>query len=111
MSVTSSGQMAAPLTLADHSPPSTKRWVIRRKAEVVAAVRGGLLSLDEACKRYTLTVEEFLAWQRAIDRHGLAGLRATRVAAIPQLKFRNAPKRKPFVNFNFRVLTSDFCGH
>ena len=43
--------------------PGTKRWVIRRKAEVVAAVRGGLLSLEEACARYTLTVEEFLAWQ------------------------------------------------
>jgi hypothetical protein len=67
------------LTLADLPPPGTKRWVIRRKAEVVAAVRGGLLSLDDACRRYTLTVEEFLAWQRAIDRHGLAGLRATRV--------------------------------
>ena len=59
--------------------PNTKRWVIRRKAEVVAAVRGGLLSLDEACRRYTLTVEEFLAWQRAIDRFGMPGLRATRV--------------------------------
>ena len=73
------GPDGSPLTLADLPPPSTKRWVIRRKAEVVAAVRGGLLSLDEACKRYTLTVEECLAWQRAIDRHGLAGLRATRV--------------------------------
>jgi len=73
------GPDGSPLTLADLPPPSTKRWVIRRKAEVVAAVHGGLLSLDEACKRYTLTVEEFLAWQRAIDRHGLAGLRATRV--------------------------------
>jgi len=73
------GPDGSPLTLADLPPPSTKRCVIRRKAEVVAAVRGGLLSLDEACKRYTLTVEEFLAWQRAIDRHGLAGLRATRV--------------------------------
>jgi len=73
------GPDGSPLTLADLPPPSTKRGVIRRKAEVVAAVRGGLLSLDEACKRYTLTVEEFLAWQRAIDRHGLAGLRATRV--------------------------------
>jgi hypothetical protein len=73
------GPDGSPLTLADLPPPSTKRWVIRRKAEVVAAVRGGLLSLDDACKRYTLTVEEFLAWQRAIDRHGLAGLRATRV--------------------------------
>jgi len=73
------GPDGSPLTLADLPPPSTTRWVIRRKAEVVAARRGGLLSLDEACKRYTLTVEEFLAWQRAIDRHGLAGLRATRV--------------------------------
>jgi hypothetical protein len=73
------GPDGSPLTLADLPPPGTKRWVIRRKAEVVAAVRGGLLSLDEACRRYTLTVEEFLAWQRAIDRHGLAGLRATRV--------------------------------
>jgi Protein of unknown function (DUF1153) len=73
------GPDGAPLTLADLPPPSTRRWVIRRKAEVVAAVRGGLLSLDDACKRYTLTVEEFLAWQHAIDRFGLAGLRATRV--------------------------------
>ena len=47
------GPDGSPLTLADLPPPSTKRWVIRRKAEVVAAVRGGLLSLDEACKRYT----------------------------------------------------------
>ena len=67
------------LHLADLPPPNTKRWVIRRKAEVVAAVRGGLLSLEEACNRYTLTVEEFLAWQRAIDRYGLAGLRTTRM--------------------------------
>ena len=66
------GPDGSPLTLADLPPPSTRRWVIRRKAEVVAAVRGGLLSLDDACKRYTLTVEEFLAWQHAIDRFGLA---------------------------------------
>ena len=57
----------------------TKRWVIRRKAELVAAVRGGLLSLEEACERYTLTVDEFLSWQRSIERYGLPGLRATRV--------------------------------
>ena len=49
------------LTFADLPLPDTKRWVIRRKAEVVAAVRGGLLSLDEACDRYQLTNEEFLA--------------------------------------------------
>lgn len=68
-----------PVTLDDLPPPDTKRWVIRRKAEVVAAVRNGVITLEEACDRYTLSVEEFLSWQRAIDRHGLRGLRATRV--------------------------------
>src|SRR5690606_3579543 len=73
------GPDGSPLTVADLPPENTKRWVIRRKAEVVAAVRGGLLSLEEACTRYTLTVEEFLSWQQSIDRHGLAGLRTTRI--------------------------------
>ena len=58
-------------------PPVGTRWVPRRKAQVVTAVRGGALSLDEACRRYALTVEEFLSWQRAIDKFGLDGLRAT----------------------------------
>jgi hypothetical protein len=34
--------------------------------------------MDEACKRYNLTMEEFASWQRAVDRSGLAGLRVTR---------------------------------
>lgn len=61
----------------DLPPAETKRWVVRRKALVVAAVRAGALSLDDACRRYALTVEEFLGWQDSIERHGLAGLRAT----------------------------------
>lgn len=73
------GPDGSPLTIADLPAPGTRRWVIRRKAEVVAAVRGGLLSLEEACKRYTLTVEEFLSWQQSIEEHGLAGLRTTRI--------------------------------
>jgi hypothetical protein len=73
------GPDGSPLTIADLPPTTTKRWVIRRKAEVVAAVRGGLLSLEEACNRYTLTTEEFLSWQMSIDQHGLAGLRTTRI--------------------------------
>ena len=65
---------------ADSLPPTdTKRWVIRRKAEVVAAVRAGIISLEEACKRYTLSVEEFLSWQRLVESHGLPGLRVTRL--------------------------------
>ena len=66
-------------TLATLPPPTTKRWVIRRKAAVVSAVRAGVLSLEEACQRYHLSVEEFLSWQRLIDRHGMRGLRATRL--------------------------------
>ena len=67
------GPDGSPLTVADLPPKDTKRWVIRRKAEVVAAVRGGLLSLEEACDRYKLTVDEFLSWPRSIDRYGLPG--------------------------------------
>jgi hypothetical protein len=73
------GPNGSPLTMADLPSPKTKRWVPRRKAEVVAAVRGGLLSLEDACKRYSLSMDEFLIWQRQIDRHGLPGLRATKV--------------------------------
>jgi hypothetical protein len=73
------GADGAPLTIADLPPPNTKRWVIRRKAQVVVAVKSGLLSLDDACRRYTLTVEEFLAWQHAIETFGTAGLRTTRI--------------------------------
>ena len=72
------GPDGSPLTIADLPAPDTLRWVVRRKAEVIAAVRGGLLSLDEACSRYMLTVEEYLSWQHSVDNHGLAGLRATR---------------------------------
>src|SRR5690349_14657019 len=67
------------ITLADLPPPCTTRWVVRRKAEVVLAVHGGLLSLDDACRRYRLTAEEFDAWQQAIERYGLLGLRSTHI--------------------------------
>ncbi|MFM2130530.1 MAG: hypothetical protein RL477_2076 [Pseudomonadota bacterium] len=67
------------LSLNDLPPSNTKRWVIRRKAEVVAGVRSGIISLEEACERYTLSIEEFLSWQRLIDSHGVRGLRATRL--------------------------------
>jgi hypothetical protein len=66
------------LTLADLPPPKTARWVIRRKAEVVAAIDGGLITLEDACRRYRLTVEEFVSWETALHRYGLRGLRATR---------------------------------
>ena len=70
---------ARALSSIELPPPDTKRWVVRRKAAVVAAVREGVISLDEACRRYNLSVEEFIAWQRTIERHGVRGLRVTRL--------------------------------
>lgn len=46
------------------------------------------LSLDEACRRYQLSVEEFRAWQQAIEAHGVAGLRVTRLQI-----YRDTPAR------------------
>ncbi len=60
-------------------PPDTKRWVARRKAVVVEAVRAGFIGLDEVCRRYNISAEEFHAWERAIERHGVPGLRVTRL--------------------------------
>ena len=73
------GPAGEPLTIEDLPPPETKRWVIRRKAEVVAGVRNGLISLEDACNRYKLSVEEFLSWLLLIDEHGMRGLRTTRL--------------------------------
>lgn len=71
------GPLGERLTLELLPPANCNRWTARRKAEVVAAVSGGLLTIGQACARYNLTVEEFAGWQRAVDRCGLAGLRAT----------------------------------
>lgn len=73
------GPDGAPLTLADLPPATTTRWVARRKAQVVAAVKGGLLSLEEACVRYSLTLDEFINWQQSEERYGLAGLQTTKI--------------------------------
>jgi len=76
--------------LSPYLPPSdTKRWVARRKAAVVAAVRSGALSIEEACRRYHLSEEEFLGWERRIEAHGVAGLQTTRLQIyrdVPTLK-------------------------
>jgi hypothetical protein len=78
------------LTLADLPLPDTKRWVIRRKAAVVAALRDGLLSLEEAGDRYAMSSDEILSWQHCVDRFGIAGLRTTRT----QLYLRSLARPK-----------------
>jgi hypothetical protein len=71
-------------------PANTRRWVARRKAQVVEAIQSGRLSLDEAWRRYRLGVEEFGAWKRALYRSGVQGLR---VAGARTGKARRRPRR------------------
>jgi hypothetical protein len=71
------GPLGEALTLDSLPAPDTRRWVVRRKAEVVAAIAGGLLTIEEACQRYGLTLEELGSWQRAVERSGMPGLRVT----------------------------------
>lgn len=73
------GPLGEELTLDNLPPPETTRWVSRRKAQVVAAVEGGLLTPEEACARYQMSREELASWQHLFDRVGVPGLRATRV--------------------------------
>ena len=84
-----SAQRALPMD--DLPPPNTTRWTIRRKAAVVVAVRSGKIAMEEALRRYQLSEEEFLSWQRAFETHGLAGLRTTRAQ-----QYRGSrPARRP----------------
>ena len=71
------------LTPVNLPPANTVRWVARRKAEVIAAVHGGLLTMAEACNRYRLSADEFLEWERHFKKHGLEGLRASIRPAPP----------------------------
>jgi hypothetical protein len=73
----------------DLPPSDTVRWTPYRKASVVRGVRSGAISLDEACRRYQLSAEEFLAWQEAIEAHGIGALHVTRSQF-----YRDAPARR-----------------
>jgi|SRR5690242_4673632 len=79
--------------IASLPPPNTKRWVIRRKAAVVAAVRSGGITIEEACRCYQLSEEEFRSWERAFEIHGLAGLRTTRIRQYRAPRPARSPRR------------------
>jgi transposase-like protein len=70
-------------------PPDTTRWVTRRKANVVQAVLSGAISIEDVCTRYGLSVEEFDSWHRLIERHGVHGLRSTKLHI-----YRDASRRQ-----------------
>ncbi|WP_397543422.1 CtrA inhibitor SciP [Roseovarius salis] len=65
------------MTRADLPPADTRRWVASRKVMVIRAVLHGLITRDEAERRYGLSEEEFGEWVRAYSQRGLDGLKAT----------------------------------
>jgi hypothetical protein len=59
-------------------PRPGQRWTVRWKAAVIEAVRGGWAPIEEVCQLYNISVDEFVAWERDLDRNGIPGLRSTR---------------------------------
>jgi transposase-like protein len=69
--------------------------VPRRKAAVVAAVSNGLITIEEACRRYHMSEEEFFAWQHAFENFGIRGLRAGRIQQQRSLRLSRAADPSP----------------
>ena len=59
-------------------PAAVGRWTVRLKAELVRAVRGGWVPIEEVCRLYGISADEFVAWERDLARYGVPGLRTTR---------------------------------
>jgi hypothetical protein len=60
-------------------PPETKRWMSRRKAAILVAVRAGVITREVACQRYLLSEKELAGWEVAFDRAGIPGLLARKL--------------------------------
>lgn len=81
-----------PISRETLPPPGTLRWVVRRKAEVLAAIDGGLMTAEEACRTYRLSTEELDLWREAIGRAGVPGLRVTRIQLYRDIDIRRRPR-------------------
>jgi hypothetical protein len=62
-----------PLTAADLPAQQPRRWLSRRKAQVVAAVASGLITREQVCDRYRLTPVELLTWESSIELFSQTG--------------------------------------
>lgn len=74
------------LSRDDLPDPTTRRWVASRKAVVAKAVMHGLLKRHDALSRYDLSDEELTDWIRGVERHGLAGLKVTRIDRLRSVR-------------------------
>ncbi len=94
------GPAGQPLTVDNLPSPETKRWVMSRKADVVAAVRRGRIGRNEACDRYGISDEELLSWEQLIDAHGLRGLLTTRLQEYRQSGRRGRSDTRAAISYH-----------
>ena len=73
------GLDGTPLDATNLPESQTVRWVMRRKMEVLTAIRFGLVNIEDACARYGISMEELISWKSAFDRFGPVGLHALRL--------------------------------
>ena len=67
-----------PLTIDTLPPANTVRWVPRLKAQVVCAIREGLICREEACDHYGISNAELITWEKLLKEHGTRALRVTK---------------------------------
>ena len=72
------------LSRADLPSVNTSRWVASRKALVVKAVEAELLDAKEACRMYSLSVEELDSWRSAVSQFGETALKTTALQRFRQ---------------------------
>jgi Protein of unknown function (DUF1153) len=75
-----------PIFRANLPDSAVTRWVPRRKAELISAIENGILSAEDASKRYRLTPEELAEWQSSYSQFGARGLKATLVQQIRHVR-------------------------
>ncbi len=78
------GPDGRPMTLSDLPKAGYRgRWVPRRKEQVVTAVRGGLLTREEAMVKWGLSDKEWAEWEVNYKRFGRGGLMPSHLQERP----------------------------
>lgn len=70
--------LGEPVTAETLPPAGTLRWMPHRKAQVVCAIRDGIITREEACRRYDISNAELFTWERLLDEDGIRALQITR---------------------------------
>jgi len=76
-------------------PPGILHWDVRSKAAVVIGIRSGLITREEACNRYLLSMEELATWETLFDEYGTPGLLLKTIWQRRRQRARQSQRRKP----------------